>query len=463
MSKAALDIREQYRSRSQRKIPRFCLSEYSQCGLASVFCISIATQIMDFNLYTIFTILIVLTATFSYINFRFFKLPTTIGVMLISLIMSVVVAVMGRFYPRLVEKPISVINSLDFETLLMRIMLSFLLFAGAIHIDIKKLKKEIVFIAAYATIGVVLSSAIVGAMMFFIFQLFGLSLPFIYCILFGALISPTDPIAVLGILKEAKIPASLEIKIAGESLFNDGVGVVVFVAVLEIAIMGTDKLSFGQVSLLFLKEAGGGILWGLFLGYVGYYLLKSIDNYQVEVLITIALVMGGYLFASDIHVSGPLAMVVAGIIIGNQGKQEAMSDVTRDYLTKFWTLIDEILNALLFMLIGLEMIVISFNPKIVWIGIIAIVVVLFARFVSVFVPTLLLSFRRSVEKGMIPILTWGGLRGGISVALALSLPRGENRDILVAITYLVVVFSIVIQGLTIGKLAKKLTGPDGRK
>lgn len=417
---------------------------------------------MSMNLYSILTVLIVLTASFSYINARFIKLPATIGIMLISLVCSLAIIVIGKFYPEVVDEPIAIIKSLDFESLLMRIMLSFLLFAGAIHIDLEKLKKELVPIATYATLGVLLSTAIIGSVMYYIFHLFSLDIPFIYCLLFGALISPTDPIAVLGILKKAKIPPSLEIKIAGESLFNDGVGVVVFISILEIAILGTDKLSFGQVSGLFIKEAGGGILWGLALGYLGYYLLKSIDHYQVEVLITLAMVMGGYLLASHLHISGPLAMVVAGIITGNKGKEKAMSDLTKDYLNKFWELIDEILNALLFLLIGLEMIVLSFNPKTIWIGLIAIVLVLCARFISVFLPTLLLSFRRSFERNLMPILTWGGLRGGISVALALSLPRSEFRDVIVTITYIIVVFSIVVQGLSIGKLARKLSAPKNK-
>lgn len=411
---------------------------------------------MAINLYGILTVLIVLTAAFSYINSRFIKLPTTIGIMLISLVSSLALLGFGKYDPELIEGPVAIIRSLDFETLLMRVMLSFLLFAGAVHIDVNKLKKEITPIATYATLGVVLSTAIIGSLMYFVFGWFGIAMPFIYCLLFGALISPTDPIAVLGILKEAKIPPSLEIKIAGESLFNDGVGVVVFVSILEVALMGTENLSFGQTAWLFIKEAGGGLLWGLMLGYAGFYLLRSIDHYQVEVLITLAMVMGGYLLASYLHISGPLAMVVAGIITGNKGKQLAMSDVTKDYVIKFWELIDEILNALLFLLIGFEMIVLSFNPATVWIGLIAILIVLAARLISVFLPTVILSFRRRFERSLIPMLTWGGLRGGISVALALSIPRGEYRDILVSITYIIVVFSILVQGLTIGKLAKRL-------
>jgi CPA1 family monovalent cation:H+ antiporter len=249
----------------------------------------------------------------------------------------------------------------------------------------------------------------------------------------------------------------MEIKISGESLFNDGVGVVVFISLLDIAMMGSDDHGIVQTSLLFLKEAGGGLAWGLILGYGGFYLLKSIDHYQVEVLITIAVVMGGYLLASDLHISGPLAMVVAGIIIGNKGTREAMSDTTKDYVNKFWELIDEILNALLFLLIGFEMIILSFDNKVILIGLIAIIVSLTGRYISVFIPTLFMSYKKTFDRTMLPILTWGGLRGGISVALALSLPRGEFRSIIVSITYIIVVFSILVQGLTIGKLAGKLT------
>ena len=411
---------------------------------------------MNLDFYSLITILIVLTAAFSYLNARFIKLPATIGIMLISLICSIVIQVLGKLNPAIVNHSAAALQSLDFEDLLMRMMLSFLLFAGAIHIDVHKLKREFAPIAIYATVGVLISTAIIGSVMFFVFQWFGLAIPFLYCLLFGALISPTDPIAVLAILREARIPPSMEIKIAGESLFNDGVGVVVFVSILEVALMGTDNISVSQTAWLFLKEAGGGLLWGLMLGYLGYYLVRSIDHYQVEVIITLAIVMGGYLLASYLHISGPLAMVVAGIITGNKGKEEAMSDLSRDYLVKFWELIDEILNAVLFLLVGLEMILLSFQQNTIIIGIIAIAVVLVARFVSVWLPSFILSFRRSMERSLVPILTWGGLRGGISIALALSLPKNDYRDLMVSITYIIVVFSILVQGLTIGKLARKL-------
>jgi CPA1 family monovalent cation:H+ antiporter len=414
------------------------------------------------DLYGIFTLLIVLTAAFSYINFRFIKMPATIGVMLISLVCSLFIVIIGVFYPSILQKPIAFISSIDFGALLMRIMLSFLLFAGAIHIDVRKLKKELTPVITFATVGVILSTLIIGGCMYFVFRLFDQNIALIYCLIFGALISPTDPIAVLGILKEAKIASSLEIKITGESLFNDGVGVVIFATLLEIAHLGTDNLSLIQVTGLFLKEAGGGIVWGVVLGYAGFFLLRSIDHYQVEVLITLAIVMGGYLVANNLHISGPLSMVVAGIITGNKGKELAMSDLTRDYLGKFWGLLDEILNALLFLLIGFEVLILSFPSRIIWIGLVAIIVVLLARLISVFLPTLILSFRRSFERHMLPILTWGGLRGGISVALALSLPASMHRTEFVSITYIIVIFSILVQGLTIGKLAARLTSKKSK-
>lgn len=312
----------------------------------------------------------------------------------------------------------------------------------------------------FATIGTILSTFIVGGLMFLIFKLFHLPIRFIYCLLFGALISPTDPIAVLGILRKAKIPPSLELKISGESLFNDGVAVVIFITILEIAVGGTVDLSFADVALLFLKEAGGGLLLGALIGFIGYRALRSVDNYQVEVLITLAVVMGGYALADVLRVSGPLAMVVAGIITGNMGKETAMSDITRDYVGKFWEVIDEILNAILFLLIGFEMLVIKWTPQLFLIGSITILIVLLARWVSVAIPVFFLQFKNTFEKNALPILTWGGLRGGISVALALSLPKEMFNEEFAAITYIVVVFSIIVQGLTIGKLARKLTQPE---
>lgn len=406
--------------------------------------------------YTIITIIISISALFAYINFRFIKLPVTIGIMVMSLLFSVMLVTIGHFIPSISSNLISMIHSIDFHELLMNIMLSFLLFAGAIHINAKSLKKELIPVITLATVGILVSTFIVGGLVYYLFLGFSTPVDFIYCLLFGALISPTDPIAVLGILKKAGIAKSMEIKISGESLFNDGVAVVVFLAIYQIANSSSGAVSFSEISTLFIEEAIGGLLYGALLGAVGFYLLRSIDNYQVEVLITLALVMGGYSLAHYLHVSGPLAMVIAGIITGNQGKSLAMSDTTRDYLGKFWELIDEILNTILFMLIGFEVLVIKVNPTIVLIGTITIFIVLLARWLSVAFPIMLLKLRIKFEKNAIAILTWGGLRGGISVALALSLPEKMFRNELVTITYIVVIFSIIVQGLTIGKVSQRL-------
>ncbi|WP_238381772.1 cation:proton antiporter [Mucilaginibacter pedocola] len=405
------------------------------------------------NTQEIITITIVITAVFAYINKKFIKWPPTIGVMVLSLLCSILLAAFGNSNSALSKKAIQLAASVDFKDVLMNFMLSFLLFAGAIHIDANALRKERWPIILLATAGTLISTFLVGGMVYGLFTLFNSPVPFIYCLLFGALISPTDPIAVLAILKEAKIPPSLELKISGESLFNDGIAVVIFISIAEIAASG--NFSPTAVGHLFLQEAVGGLLFGAVLGYAGFWALRSIDDYKVEVLITLAIVMGGYYFAGLLHISGPLAMVVAGIITGNK-RQEGMSDVTRDYLDKFWELVDEILNAVLFLLIGLEMLVVKTNTTILAIGLIVILIVLLARWVSVFIPVSLLRYKIKFEKNAVAMLTWGGLRGGLSVAMALSLGGNMYRDEFVLITYIVVVFSILVQGLTIGKLAKRL-------
>ena len=338
----------------------------------------------------------------------------------------------------------------------MNFMLSFLLFAGAIQINANRLKKERLPIIALSTVGILISTFLVGALTWYLFQLFQINIEFIYCLLFGALISPTDPIAILSIIKSAKIPPSLEIKISGESLFNDGVAVVLFISIAEIAGNGMQHFEIFDVVKLFVREALGGLLFGALLGYTGFLALRTIDNYNLEVLITLAIVMGGYSIAGHLHISGPLAMVVAGIITGNKVKHEVMSDVTQDYLSKFWELIDEILNAILFLLIGMEMLIIKTNSTVFVTGIIIILIVLFARWLSVIIPVYFLKFWITFEKNTVAILTWGGLRGGLSVALALSLPAVMHRDELVLVTYIVVVFSILVQGLTLGNMVKRL-------
>ncbi len=408
--------------------------------------------------YEIFVFIICLAALFSYINHRFIKWTPTIGIMVLSLAASLILLTVSKFLPRESAGLIGVITGIDFHNLLMNGMLSFLLFAGAIHIDAKSLKKERMPVLILATVGIIISTFLVGTLLYYIFLAFGMSIGYIYCLLFAALISPTDPIAVLAILKEAGIQKSLELKIAGESLFNDGVAVVVFLTILEVAQTGIDKLTFADISILFLREAGGGMLFGLALGYLGYYTMKSIDKYEVEIMITIATVMGGYLLADKLHISGPLAMVVAGIVIGSKSRVSGISDTTMDYLNKFWELIDNMLNALLFMLVGFEMLVIKLSGTIIIIGAITIIVVLLARWVSVALPVTLMRYRMTFEKNAIAILTWGGLRGGLSIALALSLQLDMHRDLFVSITYMVVIFSIVVQGLSIGKFYRKLSG-----
>lgn len=408
------------------------------------------------EIYNLITIIIVLAALFSYINFRYIKLPGTIGIMLLSLVTSLIIINIGFFHPDFFTKTTHLISTLDFNTALMKVMLGFLLFAGAIHININEMKNERAAIITFSTIGVLLSTFIVAGLFYAVTQWLGFSIAFIYCLLFGALISPTDPIAVLGILKQAKIPSTLEVKISGESLFNDGVAVVVFITIYEIITAGPQNIGLIQIVWLFVKEAGGGIAFGLLLGYIGFWALRSINNYVVEVLITLAIVMGGYLFAAYLHVSGPLAMVMAGIITGNKSRAEGMSNSSEEYIDKFWEMIDEIFNAILFLLIGFEMLIVPFTWMFFWLGCITVVIVLLARLISVAIPVLFLQPIKTFERNAIPILTWGGLRGGISVALALSLPKSMFSDVFVSVTYIVVLFSIIVQGLTIGKLAKKL-------
>jgi CPA1 family monovalent cation:H+ antiporter len=403
------------------------------------------------NFFNIVAILITLSAVFGYINYRFIKLPTTIGLMLISILMSLGMVILGHFGKiglGIEQQWINIIKNIDFNKTLMIGMLSFLLFAGALHVDLNELMKQKWAVLIYATMGVILSTLIVGTLIYLVSGYLGLNLKFIYCLLFGALISPTDPISVLGILKEAGAPKSLEVKIAGESLFNDGIGVVVFITIWDIAFGGHD-VSAGGVTSLFIKETMGGFAIGLLTGWITYKLLKSIDNYQVEILITLALVTGGYALALAVKSSGLIAIVVAGLLIGNQGREFAMSEKTRQNLDTFWELIDEILNSLLFVLIGIELLIIpSLSFKYLFAGIIAILIVLFSRAVSVGVPQFLLTFGKKFDHKSLKIMTWGGLRGGISVAMAISLPAGVERDVIITMTYIVVVFSVLVQGFT---------------
>jgi CPA1 family monovalent cation:H+ antiporter len=413
------------------------------------------------SVFQIIALLISITALFSYVNFKFIKLPTTIGVMLIALLASLSLIALGHFHPGLHQAAAHWLKAVDFDNALMQGMLSFLLFAGALHINLTELAEEKVVVSLLAFGGVLISTLVFATLIFFVFYWLGLTLSYPWCLLFGALISPTDPIAVIGILKSAKVPRALEIQIAGESLFNDGIGVVAFLVCSEIAMEG-QELSLGHIFSLFFKEAIGGALFGLAIGYVTFRLLRSVDHYQVEVLLTLALVTGGYSLAAALHLSGPIAIVVAGLLIGNHGRRLAMSDTTREHLDNFWELIDESLNAVLFVLIGLEVLVLAFTRGLFLAGLLAIPALLLARWISVAMPVTIMKRWHPFPPGAVTIMTWGGLRGGISVALALSLPPSRERELVLAVTYILVVFSILLQGLTIKSVVTHLAPTKGQ-
>ncbi len=403
-------------------------------------------------------LLLTLTALFAYLNYRFVRLPHIIGLMLVSLAVSLVIIGLGKLgYGGLDHWARGTLAHVDFSNALLHGMLGFMLFAGALQVNLDDLAEQRWAIAILASFGVVASTLIVAGLGWLAVQMLELNVSFAYCLVFGALISPTDPIAVLGILKQVGAPRSLEAKIAGESLFNDGVAVVVFIIVVGFATGGHDP-SVHEVVTLLVEEGVGGALFGLAAGALAYWLLKHVDDYQVEILITLALVAGGYALADWLHVSGPIAIVVAGLLIGNQGRLLAMSERTRRHIDTFWMLVDEMLNAILFVLIGLEVLVLHFPHAYVIAGLLAIPTVLLARYISVGLPIGLMRLRRRFTPGAVRIMTWGGLRGGISVALALSLPHGPERNLILAVTYMVVVFSIVVQGLTVGRLVRSHSG-----
>lgn len=401
--------------------------------------------------------LITLAALFSWANHRFIRLPTTIALLLFSLAASLAVIALGKLGIHFDTLAIELLAAVDFNQALMHGMLSFLLFAGALHVDLAELAERKWAVGFLATAGVLISTALVGAATWWLFGALGHPLAFIWCLLFGALISPTDPIAVLAIMKSAGSDPALRIKMTGESLLNDGVGVAVFLVLLGIVAGGADATWQGA-ALLFAREAVGGALFGLFLGWIAYRMLASVDNYQVEVLVTLALVMGGYALATWLHLSGPIAIVVAGLLIGNHGRRFAMSEKTIERLDGFWELIDEILNAALFVLIGLEVLLIAFEPAWGWAAVLAIPVVLASRLASVSVAAVMPWLRHEFPPRVIGLLTWGGLRGGISIALALSLPAAPERSALITVTYVVVVFSILVQGLTLSRLLRRRAG-----
>ncbi|WP_028240216.1 cation:proton antiporter [Stutzerimonas azotifigens] len=405
---------------------------------------------------------IALTTFFTYLNYRFIRLPPAIGVMVTALVLSLIAHGLSALGYDVLEVEIQqIIRRIDFSEVLMTWFLPALLFAGALHVNLEDLHRYRWGIGLLATLGVVISTAVAGTLAYYIFDLFGWQVDFIYCLLFGALISPTDPIAVMGILKTSGAPKPLQTTIIGESLFNDGTAVVAFGILMGVLTLGQTP-TFGDVGLLFLEEAVGGILFGLLLGYGVFYLLCKVDEHQPSVMLTLALVFGGSALAARLHVSAPIVMVVAGLIIGNQSRRKALSDDTRRYVDGFWELIDEILNALLFALIGLELLVLPFG----WYHAVAALLlggaVLATRVVTVWPMIVVLrklqGGGRQVSRGTVRILSWGGLRGGVSVALALSLPLGPERDLILTLTYIVVLVSILLQGLTIGPLVRSLYG-----
>jgi len=415
------------------------------------------------ELYYTFSVLIVLASFFAYLNLRFLKLPGTIGIMIIAMLVSVAIRLLGdEYFPNTTREFFDLIREFDFNEILMGAMLNFLLFAGALHINFSDLREHKWPIMTYASVSVVLSAFIIAGLFYTIAPMLGISIPFIYCLLFGTLISPTDPIVVLGILKEAKVPKMIETKITGESLFNDGVAVVMFAVVLKMATDTSFNATFGSVSKLFLLEAGGGILLGALLGFTASNVMKKIDDYKVSVLITLSIVMGGFLIAKQLHFSSPLAMVIAGLIIGNYGKSVAMSETTRDYLSKFWELIDEILNAILFLFIGFELLMLPDLQQQLLLGVTAIFICLLARMLAIFIPASTILRKNTYTQGSLTTMVWGGIRGGVSIALVMSIPNsaGDIKDVLLEVTYIVVLFSIVVQGLTVGKVAKRVLKDD---
>ena len=409
--------------------------------------------------FDIAALLIVASALFGTFNHHVLKLPHVIGLTVMGAIAAIGLTVTNALIPGITldNWVASLLQRIDFTETLLQGMLSFLLFAGALHVDLERLRRGWLPVLLLSTVGVLLSTVIVGALTWGVGTLMGLPITPIWYFVFGAMISPTDPVSVLGVLKEEAVPPGLQAAVAGESLFNDGVGIVIFVLLLNAAITGND-FSLAEGARLFALEAGGGVVLGLALGWVGFRMLASMDNYSLEVLITLALVMGGYALAMHLHLSGPLAMAVAGLWIGNQGVEHAMSDLTEDYVIKFWELIDEMLNSVLFLLIGLEVIALVPGIPHVLLALAAIPITLAGRASAVAVLTQVVPGTRLSDRGAGRILWWGGLRGGISVALALSLPAGATRDLLLAATFAAVLFSVLVQRATIGRLIGRLKG-----
>ena len=402
-------------------------------------------------------ILVVASALLGWLNHHFIKLPHVIGLTVMGALAAIALTAVDAVVPGITldDWVTETLQQLNFTETLLQGMLSFLLFAGALHVDLDRLKVAWLPVLLLSTVGVLISTVLVGLAMWGMGMVLSLPIAPIWYFVFGALIAPTDPVSVLGVLKEENVPASLQSAVAGESLFNDGVGIVVFIILLGAAVSG-NEFSLSEGARLFAIEAGGGILVGLLFGWIGYRALASMDEYTLEVLITLAVVMGGYALCSYLLISGPLAMALAGLLIGNQGVTYAMSDVTRDYVVKFWELVDELLNSVLFLLIGLEMIVLTVGFDEAALALVAIPITLAARAIGILVSTKAIPAARLQDKGAGRVLWWGGLRGGISIALALSLPPGETRDLILAATFAAVLFSVLVQRATLGRLIEKL-------
>jgi CPA1 family monovalent cation:H+ antiporter len=406
------------------------------------------------GLFEIATLVIVLTAVFSYLNCRYVRLPTTIGVMAISLAVSLGMLAAGEFWPSFRAQATELVQHIDFNRLLLHGMLAFLLFAGAQHVELNELRRELVPVALLAVVGTIISMFLIAGLGRYAMLLGGVSLPIAWCLLFGALISPTDPVAVIGIMRTLNAPPALETQIAGESLFNDGVGVVLF-SVLLATVGGAAAPSTFRIIVMVLQQSLGGIVIGLLTGIVINAMLQGVDDYKVELLLSIALAMGSYTLADVLHLSGPISTVVAGLMIGNQGIS-GISAASRQNFDTFWELLDEVLNAVLFVLIGLEVLATPRGRIYIVASLLCVPVALIARGVSVTATMSLLHAWRSMRLATIGFLTWGGLRGGLSMAMALSIPAGPQREPIVLATYAIVVFSILVQGLTVGKLVKRL-------
>jgi Na+:H+ antiporter len=412
------------------------------------------------SLFQTVAVLLTLTAAFGWFNAKVLRLPNSIGLLLMSLVASLVLVAVEIIYPaaEIFHTLSDAIRDINFSDTLLKSMLAFLLFAGALHVDLSVLRDRAPIVGLMATVGVIISTLVVATLFWFVSRWAGLPVPFAWALVFGALISPTDPIAVISTLKQVHVPETLEMDMTGESLFNDGVGVVLFTILLAAALSGgASGHAFGPADVieLFVVEALGGAVLGLVTGYIAYRATRMIDEYAIEVLITLALVTGTYALGGVLHFSGPIAVVVAGLVIGNHGAAHGMSEITRQYVFQFWDLIDQMLNSLLFLLIGLEVLVLTFDPALAPLAALAIPIVLFGRFCAVAMPVAALRWWKPFARGTIPVLTWGGVRGGISVALVLSIPQAvAHRPVLLAATYTVAIFTIVVQGLTLSHIIR---------